>query len=54
VTTDIPASIIMPEVIIPGGQRSTSVTIEGGEPAQGNIFVEVQGYSEVILPVTIN
>lgn len=54
VTTDIPASIIMPEVIIPGGQRSTSVTIEGGEAAEGSIYVEVPGYSEVVLPVTIN
>ncbi|MCH6255052.1 hypothetical protein MLD52_00725 [Puniceicoccaceae bacterium K14] len=54
VTTDVPASIIMPEVIIPAGQRSVSVTLEGGEPAEGSIFVEVPGYNEVVLPVTIN
>lgn len=54
VTTDIPASIIMPEVIIPAGQRSTTVTIEGGDAAVGSIYVEVPGYNEVVLPVTIN
>lgn len=54
VTTDIPNSIIMPDVVIPAGQRSTSVNIEGGAKGSGNIFVEVPGYSEVVLPVSIN
>lgn len=53
VTTDIPESVIMPEVMIPSGSRSTSVSIEGGRPGQGSLFVEVPGYNEIVLPVTV-
>ncbi len=54
VTTDVPNSVIMPDVVIPAGQRSTSVNVEGGDPGSGNIYVEVPGYSEVVLPISIN
>ncbi|HEY5551435.1 MAG TPA: IPT/TIG domain-containing protein, partial [Opitutaceae bacterium] len=39
VTTDVPHSVIMPEVIIPAGQTSVNVNVQGGEPASGNLFV---------------
>ena len=32
VTTDVPESVIMPEVIVPEGQSSATVTVEGGKP----------------------
>src|SRR5690606_1592470 len=53
VTTDVPDSVIMPEVIVPAGERSTSVNVEGGEPGSGNLYVEVDGYSDITVPITV-
>jgi hypothetical protein len=52
VTTDIPDSVIMPEVIIPEGASSVSIPLEGGQPGQGTIFVEVPGFN--LLKVSIS
>jgi len=54
VTTDIPKSLIMERVSIEAGERSTSISVEGGEPGSGSLFIEVPGYSEVVIPVTVN
>lgn len=54
VTTDVPDSVIMPEVVIPAGQRSTSIQVRGGEPGQGNLYVELGGYSDVEIPITVS
>ncbi|MBC2605491.1 IPT/TIG domain-containing protein [Pelagicoccus albus] len=53
VTTDVPDSVIMPEVVIPAGQRSTSIRVEGGDPGSGSLFVELGGYSDVEIPITV-
>lgn len=53
VTTDAPDSVIMPEVIIPAGQRSVSIVVEGGEAGSGNLYVELGGYSDVVIPITV-
>lgn len=53
VTTDIPDSIIMPEVRIPGGETSVQVSIEGGEPGQGSLFISAQGFDEIEVPVHV-
>ncbi|MDR2675374.1 MAG: cell surface protein [Opitutaceae bacterium] len=54
VTTDIPDSVIMPEVFIPGGGNSTSVTVEGGKPGAGYLYVRGPGSSkEIRIPVTV-
>lgn len=53
VTTDVPDSVIMPVVVVPAGQRSTSVMIEGGDPGSGNLYVELGGYSDVVIPITV-
>ncbi|MBC2603325.1 IPT/TIG domain-containing protein [Puniceicoccus vermicola] len=53
ITTDIPQSVIMPEVIIPGGSRSVSVAIEGGRPGQGALFADVPGMKEVTIPISV-
>lgn len=53
ITTDIPDSIIMPEVRIPYGETSTHVTIEGGEAGEGSLFISAQGFDEIELPVKI-
>jgi hypothetical protein len=53
VTTDIPESVIMPEVVIPAGQSTVSVLIEGGAPGAGSLFVNVAGMPEYVVPVNI-
>jgi len=54
IRTDIPASVIMPEVLIPEGARSTSVTVEGGRAAAGKIVATAPGYESVTIPVSIH
>jgi len=54
VSTDIPASVIMPEVVIPAGARSIRVQVEGGEPNTGHLFVTAPGFNEVTIPITVN
>ncbi|MBC2596059.1 IPT/TIG domain-containing protein [Ruficoccus amylovorans] len=53
VTTDIPQSVVMPEVAIPAGAMSVSVPIEGGMPGSGSLFVSAPGFSEVRIPVNV-
>jgi hypothetical protein len=53
VTTDIPSSVIMPEVIVPEGQTSVTVTVEGGKPGTGSLFLKGYGSGEVTVPVTV-
>lgn len=53
VTTDIPESVIMPEVMVPQGQNSVQVTVEGGKPGSGSLFLRGYGSGEVIVPVTV-
>ncbi len=53
VTTDVPDSVIMPEVRIPAGESSTHVTIEGGEPGKGSLFISAQGFDELEVPIQV-
>ena len=53
VTTDVPSSVIMPEVIIPENSRSVNIPIEGGEPGTGTLYVEVPGFSPLQIPVSV-
>ena len=53
VTTDIPDSVIMPEVRIHAGESSTHVTIEGGESGKGSLFIAAQGFDELEVPIQI-
>jgi hypothetical protein len=53
ITTDIPSSVIMPEVIVPEGQTSVTVTVEGGKPGTGSLFLKGYGSGEVSVPVTV-
>lgn len=52
-TTDIPNSLVMPEVVIPEGSRSVSVPVEGSQPGQGNLYFTVGGMNEIVVPVTV-
>lgn len=53
-TTDVPESVIMPEVIVPQGQSSVTVTVEGGKAGNGNLFLKGYGSGEVTVPVTVS
>jgi hypothetical protein len=53
VSTDIPKSVIMPEVIIPAGSSTATITVQGGQPGTGNLFVTGAGQGEITVPVTV-
>jgi hypothetical protein len=53
VTTDVPESVIMPEVVVPEGQSSVTVTVEGGKPGSGSLFLKGYGNGEVSIPVSV-
>lgn len=54
VTTDIPDSIVMAEVIVPEGSNSVTVDVRGGKPGSGSLFLKGYGNTgEIIIPVTV-
>lgn len=54
IATDVPESVIMPEVIVPQGQTSVTVTVEGGKPGTGSLFLKGFGAGETSVPVTVS
>jgi hypothetical protein len=53
VTTDVPESVIMPEVVVPEGQTSATISVEGGKPGTGSLFLKGYGNGEVSVPVSV-
>lgn len=53
VLTDAPASIIIPEVVIPAGARTVSVPVQGGVAGQGNLVVSASGFTGLTIPFTV-
>ncbi len=53
VTTDVPDSVIMPEVIVPQGQSVITVNVQGGRPGQGALYLRGYGAGEITIPVTV-
>lgn len=53
VTTDIPASVVMAEVMVPAGQSSATVIVLGGKPGVGALFFKSSS-GESIIPVTVS
>lgn len=53
IATDVPESVIMPEVVIQQGQTSVTVTVEGGKPGSGSLFLKGFGGGEVNVPVSV-
>jgi hypothetical protein len=43
VTTDVKDSVIMPEVIVPPGETSVTVQVQGAKPGTGNLFYRSSG-----------
>lgn len=53
VTTDVPESVIMPEVVVPAGQSSVTIPVEGGVAGTGSLYLKGFGTGEVMIPVTV-
>ena len=53
IATDVPESVIMPEVIVPQGQTSVAITVEGGKAGSGNLFLKGFGQGELTIPVNV-
>jgi hypothetical protein len=43
----------MPEVIIPEAARTVSISIQGGEPGTGSLYVQGAGMNELVIPITV-
>jgi len=53
IATDAPESVIMPEVMVPQGQTSVTVNVEGGKAGAGSLFLKGFGSGEVTIPITV-
>lgn len=53
VTTDAPESVIMPEVVVPAGTTTVTVSVQGGKPGTGSLFLKGYGTGEVTIPITV-
>ncbi len=54
IATDIPDSIIMPEVVVQQGSTMVSIYVEGGKPGTGSLFLKGFGTGEIAIPVTVS
>ncbi|HQU09080.1 MAG: hypothetical protein B7X06_01955 [Verrucomicrobia bacterium 21-51-4] len=54
IMTNVPHSVIMPEVMIPSGSRSVSVPLEAGTAGTGTIFVSAPGFREIQVPIQVS
>ena len=44
----------MPEVIVPQGQTQVTVSVEGGKPGSGKLYLKGYGSGEVTVLVTVS
>jgi hypothetical protein len=55
VATDIPESVIMPEVLVPEGQTGVTINVQGGKPGTGSLVLKGYGAGgEISVPVTVH
>lgn len=52
-TTDVPESVIMPEILVPQGQTTVTVNVQGGRPGNGSLFLKGYGAGEITVPITV-
>jgi hypothetical protein len=52
-TTNIPDSVIMKDIFIPAGARSTSMVIKGGIAGSGMLYLTAAGFEELKIPVEV-
>jgi IPT/TIG domain len=53
VTTDIPESVIMPEVVVPEGASNVVVTVQAAKPGAGALYLKGFGPTEITIPVSV-
>ena len=53
ITTDVPDSVIMSEVVVPAGSNSVTIPVRGGLPGSGALYLTGFGAGEVVVPVTV-
>ncbi len=53
ITTDVPDSVIMPEVLIPAGSNTVTISVQGGSPGTGTLYVKGAGAKELTIPVSV-
>lgn len=54
ITTDVPDSVIMPEVFVPAGSSSVTVPVRGGSAGSGALYLTGFGGGEIAIPITVN
>lgn len=52
VTTDVPESVVMPEVVVPAGETSVTVNVQGGKPGSGALYYKTAA-GEASIAVTV-
>jgi len=53
VTTDVPESVIMPEIVVPEGSNNVVITVQGGKPGAGALYLKGFGQGEITIPVSV-
>ncbi|MEI6860877.1 MAG: IPT/TIG domain-containing protein [Verrucomicrobiota bacterium] len=53
VMTDVPNTVMMPEVVIPAGANGVRVQVRGLTPGTGSLFLKGYGSGEVTVPVQV-
>lgn len=53
VVTNVPSSVIMPDIRIPQGQRSVRVPLEAGKPGNGTLVFTANGFEKCKIPVSV-
>jgi hypothetical protein len=53
VLTDVPGSVVMPDVVIPAGQSNVTINISGGTVGSGSLHISSPGFSQLVVPVKI-
>jgi hypothetical protein len=54
IRTDIPASVIIPEAVIPQGASTVNINVTGGVPGNGILLISAPGFQPVEVPVRVN
>ena len=44
----------MPEVVVPAGESTISVSVQGGKPGTGSLVLKGYGGGDVTVPITVS
>jgi len=54
VKTNIPSTIVLPEIYVKEGQSSVSVPVKLAAPGKGALYVNAVGFNETVIPVNVS